>query len=219
MTGQRRAPERLGSCLVLRTLHCAGEGKLVVNEADVRTAIEKIVAGATADAVESRTLDFKRQGRSQGDVLKDIAEAAACFANSHGGSLVVGVRDRPGGPEALEGTDLEADAVLRHVYELTSPPLTVDIAELTVHDVRLLVVRVPRSPEVHQVDGRSTRRVGTSCERMTAAQIAGLLAERRGEGGPQRTVAVPCRREPSRAGTGAVAAARRSGPRPARLRH
>lgn len=47
--------------------------------------------------------------------------------------------------------------------------------------MRLLLIRVPRSPEVHQVDGRATRRVVTSCEPMTASQIAGLLSERRGE--------------------------------------
>ena len=46
--------------------------------------------------------------------------------------------------------------------------------------VNLLVVRVPRI-DVHQVDNRATRRVGTSCQPMSAVQIAGLLAERRGD--------------------------------------
>ncbi len=94
---------------------------------------------------------------------------------------MVGVLDRPGGPDALAGTDLDADRILRRIYELTSPHLTVEIQEATVAGTRLLVSRVPRSPEVHQVDGRATRRVVTSCEPMTASQIAGLLSERRGE--------------------------------------
>ena len=113
--------------------------------------------------------------------MKDLAEAAACFANAAGGTVVIGVRDKPGGPEAFEGTDLDADQVLRRVYELTSPRLTVDVQERVHNGVRLLVVRVPRSPEVHQVDNRATRRVGKNCEPMSAVQIAGLLSERRGE--------------------------------------
>lgn len=71
--------------------------------------------------------------------------------------------------------------MLRRIYELTNPHLTVEVLERTVTGSRLLVVRVPRSPEVHQVDGRARRRVATSCEPMTAAQIAGVLSERRGE--------------------------------------
>lgn len=64
--------------------------------------------------------------------------------------------------------------MLRRIYELTNPHLTVDVLERTVTGGRLLVVRVPRSPEVHQVDGRATPRVATSCEPMTASQIAGV---------------------------------------------
>ena len=146
-----------------------------------RAAVESVIGGATADSVESATLDFKRQGRSREDSTRDLAEVAACFANARGGTIVVGVHDRPGGPEAISGTDLDADRVLRRIYELTSPRLIVEVHESQVAGKRLLVIRVPRSPEVHQVDGRATRRVVTSCEPMTAAQIAGLLSERRGE--------------------------------------
>lgn len=146
-----------------------------------RTAVDAVLDGVVPDSVESATLEFKRQGRSRDDTAKDLAEAAACFANARGGTVVVGVQDRVGGPEALVGTDLDADRLLRRIYELTSPHLTVEITEEDVANVRLLVIRVPRSPEVHQVDGRATRRVVTSCEPMTASQIAGLLSERRGE--------------------------------------
>ncbi len=148
---------------------------------EVETALAAISGGATADQVESRTLDFKREGRSRQDVMKDLAEAAACFANGQGGSVVVGVKDRVGGAEAFEGTALDVDEVLRRVYQLTHPALTVQVREFTHEARRLLVVDVPRSPDVHQVDNRATRRIGTSCEPMSAVQISGLLAERRGE--------------------------------------
>lgn len=145
------------------------------------SALTRVVAGESAASLETRVLDFKRQGRSRDDTLKNLAEAAACFANASGGTVVLGVSDRPGGPQALEGTDLDADTVLRRIYQLTQPPLTVQITETTMHGARLLLVDVPRSPEVHQVDGRATRRVATDCGPMSAVQIATLLADRRGE--------------------------------------
>lgn len=148
---------------------------------DLSRALVAIAGGQTADDVESRTLEFKRDGRSRQDTVKALAEAAACFANAHGGVVVVGVRDRVSGTEAFEGTELDAEIVLRRIYELTNPSLTVSVAVQDYVGVRLLVVTVPRSADVHQVDNRVTRRVGTSCEPMTAAQIAGLLSERRGE--------------------------------------
>lgn len=149
--------------------------------ADVSEALDQIESGATADSVESCTLDFKREGRSRQDTVKDLAEAAACFANAGGGYLVVGVKDRTPGSAAFEGTSLDANILLRRIYELTTPPLTVEIEQAQRHGVGLLVVRIPRSPDVHQVDNRASRRVGTSCEPMSAIQIASLLAERRGE--------------------------------------
>jgi ATP-dependent DNA helicase RecG len=148
---------------------------------EVGDALDAIDAGAAADSVETATLDFKREGRSRQDAAKAVAEAAACFANARGGHVVIGVKDRPGGPAAFEGTSLDANLLLRRIYELTTPPLTVEVEPTTRRGAALLVVRVPRSPDVHQVDNRATRRVGTSCEPMSAVQIAGLLGERRGD--------------------------------------
>lgn len=88
--------------------------------AEWQVAVEQIAAGATADSVESPTLDVKRQGRSRDDAVRGLAETAACFANANG-VVVVRVRDRPGGPDAVEGTDVVADLVLRRIYELVRP--------------------------------------------------------------------------------------------------
>lgn len=148
---------------------------------ELSAALAAIAAGATAASKESSTLDFKRQGRSREDVSKDTAEAAMCFANANGGCVVLGVRDRVAGPDAFEGANLDTEALRRRIYELTIPHLTVEVTEHHVGQVRLLVVQVPRSLEVHQVDGRTTQRLGTSCEPMTAGQIASLISDRRGQ--------------------------------------
>ncbi|NGM12637.1 putative DNA binding domain-containing protein [Verrucosispora sp. WMMA2044] len=144
-------------------------------------ALARILAGETAAALESRTLDFKRQGRSRDDTLRDLAAAAACFANGIGGTLVVGVHDRIAGVDALAGTDLDPIRVVQRIYELTQPALTVFSEAIEVSDTRLLLITVPRSPDIHQVDQRATHRVGTSCLPMTATQIASALADRRND--------------------------------------
>lgn len=148
---------------------------------EVSAALDTIRAGATAASLESRTLDFKRQGRSRGDTAKDLASAAACLANTLGGSVVVGVHDRVAGPSAFEGTDLDPVWLVKRIYEITQPALTVSVQPISVELGRsLLVLTVPRSPDIHQVDQRAHHRVGTSCVPMTAPQIAAALADRRG---------------------------------------
>jgi ATP-dependent DNA helicase RecG len=153
----------------------------VVPDAEVTAALQAIHAGASAGSLESRTLDFKRQDRSRNDPAKDLAAAAACFANSHGGSLVVGVRDRVPGPDAIEGTDLDPVWLVQRIYEITQPALTVSAGTVPAGSVTLLVLSVPRSPDIHQVDQRALHRIGTSCVPMSASQIAAALADRRGD--------------------------------------
>lgn len=62
-----------------------------------------------------RDARLQTEGRSRNDTLKDLAEAAACFANARGGVVIVGVADKIAGPAAIVGTDLDATdlAILR----------------------------------------------------------------------------------------------------------
>jgi ATP-dependent DNA helicase RecG len=148
---------------------------------DVNQALEAISSGARPTDHESEILDFKSQGRSRDDAMRNVASAAVCFANARGGSVVLGVSDRAYGPAAFEGTDLEPADLTRRVFELTDPHLNVSVVVTKTHDRRLLVVTVPPGPDVFQIDGRATERIGASCERMSATRIATVVAERRGE--------------------------------------
>jgi len=146
-----------------------------------RAALDAIRKGATAADLESEVLDFKTQGRSVPDTLKDLAQAAACFANARGGTLVVGVVDNGSGPEALVGCSLDPVLLQRRIYEITDPALIVDVESLEIGGRRLVLIHVPSSPDVHAVGGRSTERVGLSCHPMSTSRIAVLVAERRGD--------------------------------------
>lgn len=148
---------------------------------EATAALEAIAAGKTPQEVESATLDFKEQGRSEGDTLKIIADAALCFANSSGGVIVVGVADKGSGQEAFRGTTLTSDSVRRRVYELSRPALTVDAWDETVHGVRLLFVSVPQSPEIHSdPQGRAPQRIGKDCVPMDPTQQMRLREDRLG---------------------------------------
>lgn len=148
---------------------------------EASAALEAIFGGRSPQDLESETLDFKEQGRSEGDTLKTIAEASLCFANSSGGVVVVGVADRDAGPQALRGTTLDPAAVRKRVYELSKPTLTVDAWDEIIHGVRLLFVSVPQSPEIHSdPQGRAPRRIGKDCLPMDPTEQMRLREDRLG---------------------------------------
>lgn len=149
---------------------------------DVLIALEAIASGRTADSVETAEIDFKEPvRRSRDDTIKRAAEAAICFANAAGGTIVIGVDDDVAGPDAFVGTDLEVDALRRRVYELTRPSLTVNAYDFEFASQRLLIVEVTEGLEIYtDTQGRATRRVHTVCEPLDADGITLLREERRG---------------------------------------
>ena len=60
---------------------------------ELEEALISITGGARPADVESETLEFKEDGRTAKETLTLLADAAACFANADGGTVVLGVRD------------------------------------------------------------------------------------------------------------------------------
>jgi ATP-dependent DNA helicase RecG len=145
-------------------------------------ALKTIYAGATADSQESETLDFKQESqRGRADTEKALVEATLCFANAVGGSTVVGVRNKPGGPEAFVGATLAPHELKQRIFEQTNPHLAVDVDVVDFHDTRLLVIRAPESPEIHaDTQGRAPRRINTDCVNMSPAEQVRHREDRRG---------------------------------------
>jgi ATP-dependent DNA helicase RecG len=151
-------------------------------EPTVLVALEAVYAGATADSQESDTLDFKQESpRSRADTEKALVAATLCFANASGGSTVVGVRNKPGGPDAFVGTTLDPREVKQRIFEQTVPSLAVDVEAIEFHGSRLLVIRAPESPEIHaDTQGRAPRRINTDCVNMSPAEQVRHREDRRG---------------------------------------
>lgn len=148
--------------------------------AEALHALADIESGACASDHESLTLEFKRAQDSFEDTAKSLAEAVACFANSRGGTIVVGVDDKRGGPSGLLGCPYEVERVRRRIWEIVSPSLAVTITPKRIGEVDLLLIEVPEGLEVHMVGGRASHRVGTSCEPMSSSTQTRVVEARRG---------------------------------------
>ena len=58
---------------------------------ELATLFARIRAGTLPSDLESEQLDFKRQPDSKPDAIKMLVEACVCFANSAGGTVVMGI--------------------------------------------------------------------------------------------------------------------------------
>lgn len=70
---------------------------------------EILFKGRTAHELENAVIEFKAEHDSIDDTLRDVVEAVLCFANSSGGTLVVGVANDETGHQALLGSRLEPE--------------------------------------------------------------------------------------------------------------
>lgn len=142
---------------------------------------ERIRDGVTPDDLEGPELDFKDGRGSLKDVGRDMAEAAACFANAGGGVIILGIDDKRHGAAAFLGCALDPHELQREVYERTRPSLLVEARAETFAGTRLVILSVLRTFEIHADSrGRATRRVGKSCLTLSPTDQALLREERRG---------------------------------------
>lgn len=96
-----------------------------------------------------------------------LADAAVCFANASGGTIVLGVDDKATSrAEALVGVEpaLSVDAIRKGIFDRTRPNLTVSAHEHMEDGARLVVISVIEGIELYaNAKGLATRRLGTEC--------------------------------------------------------
>lgn len=150
--------------------------------ASYREALDLVLKGrASFGKLETSTLDFKQDKPLKKETFQDMAEAAVCFANANGGTIVLGVADRGVGRDAFLGTSLSVDDIKERIHALTEPHLLTDVSEEEFADCRLVVIRVTPGFDVYQTTKAApTRRMSDSCLPMSPADISRLLEERRG---------------------------------------
>lgn len=153
-------------------------------------ALRQVIDGATAASLEDEMLDFKRDphtvtgrgapGNPQARLIELLVDAVVCFANAHGGRIVLGVDDRTPGPGAFIGTQADSAMLRSRIYGNTRPQLTVPIEEIEFSGTRLLVITVPEGLDlVTDSKGKALMRQGTTCAPLTEDARRGLAHERR----------------------------------------
>ena len=134
--------------------------------APLEDTIRLIGTAGPASSLESQDLDFKRSGRNLRHTLELLADAAVCFANAQGGTIVLGVDDKATSREAaLVGVEpaLSLDAIRKGIFDRTRPNLTVSAKEHLEDHVRLVIISVIEGIAYANAKGLATRRLGMEC--------------------------------------------------------
>lgn len=107
--------------------------------------------------------------------VEPMAEVLVAFANSDGGTIVVGV-DENGRPTGTTYPD-ELEESLRAAVSRCRPPIHTDWQQEETAAGIIVMIRVSRSPELHSLDdGRVLVRAGTANRPLSGDQIRQLAA-------------------------------------------
>ena len=138
---------------------------------------------------EDSALELKRVvlagSRVEGPGRNDLADELAAFANTRGGTVVLGVDDKtrevPGIP--LDGLDAVEGWVREICNDSIKPALDADIYKIELEGadgrvVPVIHVEIPRSLFVHRSPGGYFRRLGSSKRELAPEALARLFQER-----------------------------------------
>ncbi|MDY6055986.1 RNA-binding domain-containing protein [Micrococcus sp.] len=147
----------------------------MINPDELTAALDALDHGATADSLESETLDFKRDpstvpefhGNARARLIEELTTAVICFSNAQGGLILLGVDDKATGRDAFIGTSADPADLRSRIHANTTPPVTVDISEIMHGQTRLLAIRVIEGLDlVTNSKGVAHQRQGTDCRPM-----------------------------------------------------
>ena len=150
------------------------------NREEIRALLDELDL-VVADDLESDMLDFKQDVNNQKERVNLIVDSVVCFANSKGGTLVLGIRDKlrsPSRAEAVVGVsnNIDVSKLKEQIFNKTDPHITPQVEFLDVPEGRLLLIHVmPGSnPPYSTSAGQQTRRVGKNCLPLTGSMIRDL---------------------------------------------
>lgn len=105
---------------------------------------------------------------------KEAIETITAFANSEGGTLIIGVNDNG----SITGVDVSSEKVQQYINQVkngTEPPLIVDIESVTIEKKNIMITRVNEFPiKPVNFKGRYFKRVLNSNHQMTPIEISNL---------------------------------------------
>lgn len=117
---------------------------------------------------ESESVEFKTVLRDSSTLEKNIS----ALANTHGGKIIVGIQE----PNKVVGTDpSQIFRLIERCRKSLSPSIDIDVATVTIEGKRVVVISVPKSPEVVLANGMALKRLGERIIPLTPREIAKKL--------------------------------------------
>jgi hypothetical protein len=116
-----------------------------VNEQDLQELVDSQVPEGVR--VEYKLKNYGNSDSDKRELLKDVS----AFANSHGGHLIIGVRESEGAAAELTGVDIDADAELLRMEQMVRNAIEPSISGIRMRAVplsngnKVLLLRIPRS--------------------------------------------------------------------------
>ena len=112
-------------------------------------------------------------------LVGDMAMVLAAMANTHGGTLLLGVAPRSDRPVGVDDVDNAINRVLEAALSI-EPPLIIPLPHMVqVRGTQMVVVQIPRGmPYVYALDGRYLTREGTANVPLVPHRLRQLMLER-----------------------------------------
>ena len=113
---------------------------------------------------ENKTVDFKEKLTLKHDrEKKELAKDIACFANTDGGYIVVGVVDQSWDKVGINSRTFNKKAIRDVARSRVNPPAIVDIYEKEIGCLNYGMIIIKNSTQIHGVRGVYYRRVDDEC--------------------------------------------------------
>ncbi len=103
---------------------------------------------------EGKTIEFKESTRALGGILKTIV----AFANTAGGTVVIGVKDKTKDLIGLSDILLEEERIANVVNDSISPHIFPEIEIQSIRGKELLIIRVPHSVGPHFIKSEGSEK-------------------------------------------------------------
>ncbi|MCD4781288.1 MAG: ATP-binding protein, partial [Candidatus Omnitrophica bacterium] len=120
-----------------------------MSEYKIPNLITKIKTNTPAHALETQHLDFKRfpttssRENHKNKLSSLLREYSVAFANSDGGTLLLGIENNIIGLEAITGCqNYNIEEMRRMIFDGTRPPIIAEIEELLQPEGMVLAVKV-----------------------------------------------------------------------------
>ncbi|MBY8998310.1 MAG: ATP-binding protein [Candidatus Thorarchaeota archaeon] len=128
---------------------------------------------------ETSNVDFKRelflkQNRDRNELAKDLA----CFANADGGFIVIGVVDGSWELFGIDSNLFNVKAIHDVARTRVNPSVMIEVYERVLDNLNYGLIRIDKSTEIHEVDGRVYKRVDDKCLPLQPHEILKLQSEK-----------------------------------------